>query len=205
MALLDDLPPFKALIFDCDGTLVLSAGLHFAAFSQALARQGAVMDAAWYGQRTGLARRDLLAELREDFFPALDLVQAVRDSIDATGALAATCLPNPPVVALARRWFGLVPMAVASNAEDKVVRAMLDACDLAPLFDPIVTLSEAKLAKPDPAMFLMAATQMGVAPRDCLVLEDSDQGMAAAAAAGMAAVDVRENATQVSQPLVSFF
>lgn len=191
MGLPATLPPFKALIFDCDGTLVVSEGLHLAAFGQALARQGAVLDPVWYGQRTGLARRDMLTEYRDDLRADLDVERAVADSIAATLGIAERCRPNPDVVGLAQAWFGRVPMAVASNAEGAVVRAMLGACDLTGLFDPVVTLSEAGVAKPDPTMFLMAAAGMGVAARDCLVLEDSDQGMAAASAAGMAAVDVR--------------
>jgi len=191
MGLLATLPPFKALIFDCDGTLVLSEGLHLAAFGQALALQGAVLDPVWYGQRTGLARRDMLTEYRDALWAGLDVERAVEDSIAATLVIAESCRPNPPVVALAQAWLGRVPMAVASNAEGSVVQAMLAACSLGPLFDPVISLSEARVAKPDPAMFLMAAARMGVAARDCLVLEDSDQGMEAAEAAGMAAVDVR--------------
>ena len=189
---LGDLPPFRALIFDCDGTLVLSAGLHLAAFEQALARQGATLDPGWYGQRTGLARRDLLTAYRNQFKPDLDVDRAVQDSIDDTLGIASACRPNPPVVELARRWFGKVPMAVASNAEAVVVQAMLTACALEDLFDPVVSLSEAGVAKPDPRMFLMAAQSMAVAPEHCLVLEDSDQGLIAAERAGMAAVDVRD-------------
>ena len=191
MGLLATLPPFKALIFDCDGTLVLSEGLHLAAFGQALAQQGAVLDPVWYGQRTGLARRDMLTEYRDALCCDLDVERAVQDSIEATMGIAQSCRPNAPVVAFARDWFGRVPMAVASNAEAPVVQAMLAACDLGPLFDTVISLSEACVAKPDPTMFLMAAAGMGVAACDCLVLEDSDQGMTAAVAAGMLAVDVR--------------
>ncbi len=191
MSLLATLPPFKALLFDCDGTLVLSEGLHLAAFGQALALQGAVLDPVWYGQRTGLARRDMLTEYRDALHGDLDVERAVQDSIAATLVIAQSCRPNPPVVAFARDWFGRVPMAVASNAEGSVVQAMLGACNLGPLFDPVISLNEARVAKPDPTMFLMAAAGMGVGASDCLVLEDSDQGMAAADAAGMFAVDVR--------------
>jgi beta-phosphoglucomutase-like phosphatase (HAD superfamily) len=190
MADLRALPAFKALIFDCDGTLVMSADLHFAAFNVALAQQGFAMDPAWYAARTGLARSDLLGALAE-VYPGLDVARAVQGSIEATLGAAAVCTPNAPVVDLARAWFGRVPMAVASNAEGAVLRAMLRACDLGALFDPIVSLDDVDAAKPDPAMFLLAAAQMGVAPADCLVLEDSDQGMQAARAAGMLAVDVR--------------
>lgn len=189
---LEQLPPFKGLIFDCDGTLVISAGLHFAAFQAALGQQGVTMDPDWYAARTGLARRDLLGALRDTLHPGLDVNRAVADSIGATLDAAHTCLPNPPVVALARAWFGRVPMAVASNAEGAVMRAMLDACELTGLFDPLIGLNDVSAPKPDPEMFLLAAKRMGIAAKDCLVLEDSDQGMQAAAAAGMAAVDVRD-------------
>lgn len=189
---LQQLPPFKGLIFDCDGTLVISAGLHLAAFQAALALQDVAMDPAWYAARTGLARRDLLGALRDTLHPGLDVNRAVADSIDATLGAAKACHPNPPVVALAKAWFGRVPMAVASNAEGAVMRAMLDACDLTGLFDPLIGLNDVSAPKPDPEMFSLAAQRMGIAAADCLVLEDSDQGLQAAVAAGMAAVDVRE-------------
>lgn len=115
----------------------------------------------------------------------------MQDCIDTTLVIATTCRLNPPVAALARAWFGRVPMAVASNAKGVVVQAMLRACALGALFDPVVSLSEAGVAIPDPKMFLMAAGAMGVAAGDRLVLEDSNQGMSAAVAAGMAAVNVR--------------
>lgn len=185
------LPPFKGLIFDCDGTLVISAGLHLAAFDAALSRQGLVMEPQWYAARTGLARRDLLGALQSALHPGLDLDRAIADSIAATLGASAACRPNPPVVALARSWHGRVPMAVASNAEGPVMRAMLDACDLTGLFNPLISLDDVSAPKPDPAMFLLAALRMELAPQDCLVLEDSDQGLSAAAAAGMAALDVR--------------
>ncbi|MDP1668383.1 MAG: HAD family phosphatase [Phaeovulum sp.] len=182
----------EALIFDCDGTLVLSADLHFAAFSAALAAQGAHLDRAWYEARTGFARRDLIAAFCAQSGLRLDRARLEAESITATLARAATTVrANAPVAALARRCFGHLPMAVASNAEKPVVQAMLAAAALGDLFDPVVTLSEAGKAKPDPAMFLMAASAMAHAPARCLVLEDSDQGLQAARAAGIPALDVR--------------
>lgn len=187
---LADLPPFDALIFDCDGTLVLSSTLHLDAFSAALGEQGCKLDPGWYAARTGLARHDLLRAYAAGVAP-LDVPLAVARSIDLTLTIAGACRENPAVAALARHWQGRVPMAVASNAEAPVVWAMLAACNLTALFDPVITLTEAVIPKPDPAMFLMAAAAMRVPAARCLVLEDSDQGLAAAAAAGMAAVDVR--------------
>ncbi len=181
----------KALIFDCDGTLALTADLHFTAFQAALALQGQTMTRIWYEARTGLARHDLFAALQAETGAPLDLDRAVADSIALTLTGTQVCRPNPPVADLARRWQGH-PIAVASNAEAPVVDAVLRACDLRGLFDLVITLTEAGRAKPDPAMFLMAAKGLGHDPADCLVLEDSAQGMEAARRAGIPALDVRE-------------
>ncbi|WP_054304377.1 HAD family phosphatase [Gemmobacter sp. LW-1] len=186
-------PMPKALIFDCDGTLVLTGDLHFAAFTEAFALQGDALDLAFYHARGGLARRELIADWVADSGSPLDIDRAVRDSIDAAAKLARTgqCAPNPPVAALARAW-GARPSAVASNGEAPVVNAILHGAGLHALFDTVVTLNDVPAAKPDPAMFLLAAARLGTAPADCLVLEDSAQGMEAARRAGIPALDVRE-------------
>lgn len=181
----------KALIFDCDGTLALTADLHFTAFQAALALQGHAMTRDWYASRTGLARHDLIAALQAESSLPLDVDRAVADSIALTLTGTQVCRPNPPVADLARRWQGH-PIAVASNAEAPVVDAVLRACGLRGLFGLVITLTEAGRAKPDPTMFLMAARDLGHDPADCLVLEDSAQGMEAARRAGIPALDVRE-------------
>jgi len=66
----------------------------------------------------------------------------------------------------------------------------LQATGLLDLFEIIITPRLVKQGKPAPDMFLLAAERMGVAPERCLVLEDGDSGMQAAAAAGMQAVFV---------------
>ena len=110
----------KALSFDCDGTLALTADLHFTAFQAALALQGQTMSRVWYEARTGLARHDLFAALQAETGAPLDLDRAVADSIALTLTGTQVCRPNPPVADLARRWQGH-PIAVASNAEAPVV------------------------------------------------------------------------------------
>lgn len=182
----------KAVIFDCDGTLALTSSLHFDSFNAALARQGAQMDRAWYECRTGLDRNDLMAEFAAQHDIALDLARVVSDSRQITVERAEqVAVENPPVAALARRLRGKVPMAVGSNAETDVVRAILRGAGLATLFDVVVTVVEARHPKPSPAIFLLAAERLAVAPDECLVLEDSEQGFQAAIAAGMDVLDVR--------------
>lgn len=187
------IPAPKALIFDCDGTLVLTGDMHFAAFTDAFALQGAVLDRAFLKARDGMARGDLIAAWMQATGQAIDVARLIRDSIERAAILAqgGICQPNPPVVALARAW-GARPSAVASNGEAEVVLATLHSCGLASLFNAVVTLSDVKAPKPDPEMFLQAAARLGTAPADCLVLEDSAQGLEAARRAGMATLDVRQ-------------
>lgn len=187
----------KALIFDCDGTLAHSAELHFAAFNTALNAQcGRGMDWDWYVARGGLARPLLIAEFAAEHGFVIDAERASKESIAATVQHAALAKENPAVADLARAWAAQQrPAAVGTNAEADVVAAVLGACGLYDLFDAVLSLTEAKLPKPDPTMFLMAAKALDTAPEDCLVLEDSAQGMEAARRAGIPALDVREAAT----------
>jgi HAD superfamily hydrolase (TIGR01509 family) len=57
-------------------------------------------------------------------------------------------------------------------------------------FETIVGAEDYVHGKPAPDAFLIAATRLGVAPRDCLVFEDTDLGIEAATAAGMASVKI---------------
>jgi HAD superfamily hydrolase (TIGR01509 family) len=54
----------------------------------------------------------------------------------------------------------------------------------------MVCAGDYEKSKPDPEAFLLAASKLGVAPRNCLVFEDTEMGIQAAAAAGMASVKV---------------
>lgn len=91
-----------------------------------------------------------------------------------------------PVAEFARSMHGKFPLSVASGSEEHIVRGCLAANDLLHLFDDIIiTPRLVARGKPAPDMFLLAAERMGLAPEDCLVLEDGQSGIDAAKAAGM--------------------
>lgn len=191
--------PWDGVIFDVDGTLVQSASLHFEAFNAAARRQGAEMEQPWYDERKGLDRAGLVAAFVAHQAAAtghkLDAPRLMRDSLAITIARAETAVTEiAPVADFARHLRATVPLAVGSNAETPVVEAMLRGAGLARLFDTIVTVSDTGQAKPDPSIFILAARRLGVAPGRTLVLEDSDEGLMAAARAGMTGWDVRDPA-----------
>lgn len=184
-------PAPAALLFDCDGTLVLSADLHYTAISRAVARQGHQMPRDWYMSLTGLGRRDLFQRFAAEVSATLDLDRLVKDSIALTVDLTGHARENPLVAGLARRAFGRVPMAVVTNSEGSIARAVLAETQLSRLFDCIVTVEDAPRPKPAPDLYLVAAARLNAPPSGCLVLEDSDQGIDAARSAGMMWADVR--------------
>ncbi|MDP2887557.1 MAG: HAD family phosphatase, partial [Bacteroidota bacterium] len=80
------------------------------------------------------------------------------------------------------------PMAVASSSFPEIIELILKRTDLRKYFQVIVSSQEAGKSKPEPDVFLLAARKLGVLPKDCMVVEDSANGIKAAQAAGMSCV-----------------
>jgi HAD superfamily hydrolase (TIGR01509 family) len=80
------------------------------------------------------------------------------------------------------------PKCVASSSTLDRIRLSLETTGLARFFNDIFSASDVPYGKPAPDLFLHAASQMGIAAQDCIVVEDSPAGVSAATAAGMAAI-----------------
>jgi beta-phosphoglucomutase-like phosphatase (HAD superfamily) len=100
--------------------------------------------------------------------------------------------PIHAVVEIARANFGKIPMAVASGGTLPIIIGVLEHLKISHLFDAVVTSEMVKNQKPAPDIFLEAARRIGVDPKFCRAYEDTDLGMQAIRAAGMAAMDVRK-------------
>jgi HAD superfamily hydrolase (TIGR01509 family) len=82
---------------------------------------------------------------------------------------------------LAAEW----PLGLASSSNRPLIEAFLDAAGARELFAVTVSSEEVAAGKPAPDVFLEAARRLGVAPDSCAAVEDSTNGLRAAAAAGM--------------------
>jgi HAD superfamily hydrolase (TIGR01509 family) len=96
----------------------------------------------------------------------------------------------PEVLEHIEAQHGRIPFAVVSGSARDSVTASLERLKLLDRFDTLVCAGEYEKSKPDPEAFLLAASRLGVAPENCLVFEDTERGIQAATAAGMASVKV---------------
>ncbi len=190
---------FDALIFDCDGTLVDTAPLHFKAFQAALAEQGCVLMPDWYQERLALSRDALLDEYATSHAVDIDIKSAVRDSVFHYLSLAESSKPIPETGAIVLQYAGILPMAVASSGQRACIERSLIAANLLQHFDHVVAAEDVEHHKPHPDAFLTAASLLKINPENCIAFEDTDSGLAAIHQAGCQAVDVREFASIYSE------
>ena len=192
---------FKAIIFDCDGTLVNSAPLHFSSFEVVLKRQGVSLDRDWYMDRLGFSRHELISELSAENSFSLDIPGAVAES-EAQFLLSTNELTEiPEVVEIAKRCYGKLPMAVASSGQKHSVKQSLRHLEIEHFFDHILTAEDVSVCKPDPEIYIAAMAKLQVEPSECLIFEDTNEGLMSAARAGGQTVDVRTFASIYSNDL----
>ena len=181
---------FRAYLFDCDGTIADSMPLHYLAWQKALGQWNCRFDEdvfyAWGGRPT----HDIIATLNEE----QGLKMPVEQVATLKENLYLEMLPQlkviPDVLEHIDDAQGRIPFAVVSGGNRESVTASLTSLGLLDRFDLLVCSEDYRKGKPDPEAFLVAAAKLGVAPAECLVFEDTEMGIQAARAAGMAFVKI---------------
>lgn len=179
-----------ALVFDLDGVIVDSMPTHTEAWRVYLRRCGVSCDdiERMHGRRNDDIVADFMgAHLSpaEVFAHGAAKEQLFREMISAE----LQSLLVPGVAEFIRRYHS-APLAVASNAEPANIDFTLDGAHLREYFKVIVNGMQVKNPKPFPDVYLKAADELGVAPENCIVFEDSPTGVQAARAAGTRVVGV---------------
>jgi len=181
---------FGAYLFDCDGTLVDSMPLHYVAWKQALSEWDCTFDERVFYEWGGIPVAEIISLLNEK----QGLRMPVEQVSSRKESLYLEMLPQlkaiPAVVEHIDAQHGRIPLAVVSGSKRDSVTSSLTSVKLLDKFDTLVCAGDYEKGKPEPEAFLLAASKLGVAPSTCLVFEDTDLGIQAATAAGMASVKI---------------
>jgi len=182
----------RGLIFDCDGTLADTMPLHWRAWQAVSKRHGLNMSEERFWGFGGIPTREIIRVLSAEQGVSLDREAVIHEKERAFLDLIGQVKPIVPVVAVARRYHGRIPLAIASGGTHLVIGQILTHLGIRQLFDVIVSSEDVVRPKPAPDIFLEAARRIGVPPQFCKGYEDMDLGLQAIRAAGMEAVDIRE-------------
>lgn len=178
--------PPAAVIFDMDGLLIDSESLYRDAFIAAAIALGRDLPLADYLGSIGLSGDDTRHFYHDLFGRDFDFHGYHDDVHHRFSAVSETALrlkAGAEAMVAAVQALGL-PLAVATSSGHDAVQRHLGRFDLHRRFDTIVAKGDYPRGKPDPAPFVTAAGRLGVPPEACLVLEDSFNGIRAAAGAG---------------------
>ena len=183
-------PPLKGIVFDCDGTLINSEPLWHIAEGEVFASVGMPFDAEKDGLlTTGLAIEEVAQFWKEKRgFDCSAKEVAEKIILRVTELIKDRGVPMDGVhesIAFAKKMFG-DRIAIASSSATVIIMASLQAIGVEPdTFSCICSAQDEAFGKPHPAVYLTACAKLGVDPKNALALEDSENGMASALAAGM--------------------
>ncbi|MGA2807656.1 MAG: HAD family phosphatase [Terracidiphilus sp.] len=182
--------PFQAYLFDCDGTIVDSMPLHYIAWKAALAEWNCDFDEALFYSWGGKPVDEIISTLNEMNGLNMPVETVAKRKENLYYDLLPRLRAIPEVVEHIEAQHGRIPFAVVSGGRRNSVVRSLTTTNLLDKFPTIVGAEDYVNSKPAPDAFLIAASKLGVAPEHCLVFEDTDLGIQAATAAGMASVRV---------------
>jgi len=187
--------PVQGVLFDMDGVIADTRDAHLEAWRRFLKKydRGEVC-ADFFHWAFGRGNREIFEERYPEFCEdeALFLEKSGEKEdlfLDNFRNGMAPALPGLKdfIAAISDRG---VKLAVGSSAPRGNIDVVLETLGITDAFSIIVSSEDAERAKPDPEIFLKAAAGLGLAPEDCVVLEDSTHGLVAARRAGMRIVGV---------------
>ena len=195
----------RAVLWDMDGTLIDSEEFHWISWRNTLANEGITITREqflasfgqrndsiiprWLGAAASPERIERISKAKEELYRQL----VRRDGIS----------PLPGVANWIHRlhkegWL----QAIASAAPRANIDAVLEALSATHIFQGIVSADDVHRGKPDPEVFLAAASRVGVSPERCIVVEDAVAGVQGARSAGMRSIGISRNGKHLPADIV---
>jgi HAD superfamily hydrolase (TIGR01509 family) len=195
----------RAVLWDMDGTLIDSEEFHWISWRDTLAKEGVVITREqflssfgqrndsiipqWLGAGSSPERIERSANAKEELYRYLIIHNGIS--------------PLPGVARWVRQlhqqgWL----QAVASAAPRANIDAVLEALSATHIFQGIVSAEDVHRGKPDPEVYLTAASRVGVPPERCIVVEDAVAGVEGARRAGIRSIGVSRNGKNLPADLV---
>jgi beta-phosphoglucomutase len=183
--------PHAAVIFDMDGVIVDSEPLHVRAFEEIFTELGYADHGIHFPDYFGRSDKVVWLDFMERHRPPHSLEhlthikeQRYLDLLNGTRPI------YPGVEELLRDLARVTRLGLASGSVHTMIEAVLSLRGLRPLFGAVASSQDVAHPKPAPDVFLHAATLLQVNPAECVVIEDSAAGVAAARAAGMRVIAI---------------
>ena len=178
--------PYKAFLYDCDGTLADNMPSHKAAFVKVAAQHNIALDDSIIDELAGWPTVLVAEEIIRRYKVSFDTAEfAKKKSSLFVEEFMAQTVPIDFVVQHLLAHVGSRKIGVVSGGSRSTVSRTLAVIGVDRYLDVLVCAGETERGKPYPDPFLKAASLLGVAPHQCMVFEDGEPGVAAAEAAGM--------------------
>jgi len=182
----------EAVIWDMDGVIADTAPYHFQAWRDVFQKRGIEFNLgdfrSQFGQRNDTIIRNAF---KGNISPAAVDVIALEKEANYRQRVAPNVKPLPGAIELIRSLKNCgVKMALASSSPVENIQLVIGSLGIAEYFAATVWGREVAEGKPSPQGFLLAAKKLKVVPQNCVVMEDSVAGVAAAKRAGMKCVAV---------------
>jgi beta-phosphoglucomutase len=194
----------RAVLWDMDGTLIDSEEVHWISWRDTMANEGIAITReqflATFGQRNDAIVPRLLAgatpERVERIANAKE--ERYRDLVRRDGVSLLPGVANWLQRLHAQGWL----QTIASSAPRANVEVVLEATAAAHFFQGIVSAEDVRRGKPDPEVYLTAASRAGASPGRCIVVEDAVAGIEGARNAGMRSIGVSPNGKHLPADVV---
>jgi HAD superfamily hydrolase (TIGR01509 family) len=195
-----------AVVFDCDGLLIDSEVRWAVAERRVVEQHGGVWSEELREHLVGGSGENTATHIAEwvglpETAVGSILVEVYDSYLAVIDELGVD--PMPGARSLVAALAGRLPLAVASNTREHIVRATLAASGLPPVFEHVFSPSEERRPKPAPDVYVAACDALGVPASEAVAFEDSPPGFASARAAGLYVIAVpSEGVREVEADLV---